>query len=232
MNKLLLVTTLCLSFFLTACTKTSTPTDTTMTGKQELPAYMSGNYDALQHYLNLRSQNLTQMPDICTDITIYPATGTSRAGNILYDIRYIDLGDNQITDINADYGCLPNLQELNLSYNKITSIENLEKLTFLSKLQLHKNQITKIKWLDKLTKLSELNLGYNQLTSVKWLEANKNLITLELQHNQITDIGRLANLRNLETLKVEYNQIKDPIQFAAIKEAITWLKNFTTWGNM
>jgi len=223
MNKWLLIALLWLSFFLTACNKTPTSTDTTLTGEQQLPTYMSGNYDKVQHILSLRSQNLTGMPSICDDIT---------TGNMLYDIRYIDLGDNQITDINADYSCLPNLQELNLSYNQITDIKNLENLSFLKKLELHKNKITSIKGLNKLTTLNELNLGYNQLTSVKWLEANKNLTTLELQRNLITDIWPLQNLRNLETLKVEYNQISKASQFEAIKEAVKWLKNFSTGGNM
>jgi protein phosphatase 1 regulatory subunit 7 len=98
------------------------------------------------------------MPDICADIT---------TGNMLYDLRFIDLGDNQITDINADYGCLGNLQELNLSYNKIKNIKNLENLSFLKKLELHKNELTDVAGLEDLTSLNELNLGYNQITSVK-----------------------------------------------------------------
>jgi Leucine-rich repeat (LRR) protein len=60
------------------------------------------------------------------------------------DIWSIDLSNNKITDINADYGCLPNLQEINLAYNQITHIKNLGKLTFLKKLELHKNNITDV----------------------------------------------------------------------------------------
>ncbi|MFZ5341300.1 MAG: leucine-rich repeat domain-containing protein [Patescibacteria group bacterium] len=37
-----------------------------------------------------------------------------------------------------------NLQELNLSFNELSSINNLFKNTFLQRLYLHKNKITKI----------------------------------------------------------------------------------------
>ncbi len=215
---------------MSACNKTDTQTtDTTITGEQqiiqELPAYISENFYEPQHHLDLAWQNLTQMPDICADIT---------TGDMLYDIRSINLANNEITEISVDYSCLTNLKELNLSYNQIEDIENLENLAFLSKLELHKNQIKKIRGLSDIKNLTDLNLWYNKITSVKGLEKIKSLKTLQLQHNQIDDIGLLTNLTNLETLKLEYNQISDPEtsgQFAAIKEVAKNLEHLSTGGN-
>jgi Leucine-rich repeat (LRR) protein len=215
MKKSLIISILAISIVvLSGCQKTTSTTAT-------MPEYMSGNYDAKTHMLTLREKWLTQMPDICADIT---------TGNMLYDIRFIDLWNNQITSINADYSCLWNLQELNLSYNKLSLIKNLDKLKFLSKLELHKNKITSADWLEKLTRLTNLNLWYNQISDISALKTLKNLNTLELQQNQISDISPLSALVNLETLKLEFNKIADESQLK-IFEYLKNLKRISLWMN-
>jgi internalin A len=202
MKKSLIISILTVSIIvLSGCQKTSNTTTTTM------PEYISGNYDAKMHTLTLREKWLTTMPDICKDI---------KDQKTLDDIRSIDLWNNQISSINADYSCLSNLQELNLSYNQISSIKNLEKLKFLSKLELQKNRLTSTKWLEKLSTLKELNLWYNEISDLMWLSNLSNLQQLELQHNQISDISRISKLVNLETLKLEYNQISDVNQLGFV----------------
>lgn len=52
---------------------------------------------------------------------------------------------------------------LDLSFNRITEIKNLDKLVKLEKLYLCANKISKIENLDKLTKLTMLELGDNRL---------------------------------------------------------------------
>lgn len=177
-----------------------------------IPEYISANYDSEFHSLKLRSKGLTEMPDICTDITTW---------TMLNDIRAIDLWDNKITEINADYSCLPNLQDLNLSFNQISKIQNLDKLSNLVRLQLHKNNITKTSWLSNLKNLRILGLWYNQISKVSWLSELSNLQELELLHNQISDLSRLSDLPNLTSLKLEFNQISDVNQLSFI----TKLKN-------
>ena len=63
-----------------------------------------------------------------------------------------------------------NLQELNLSFNKITEIKGLDKLVNLQKIDLSKNQITEIKAIDNLIILQILNLYNNQITEIKGLD--------------------------------------------------------------
>ena len=52
------------------------------------------------------------------------------------------------------------MQEINLSFNKIKKIENLDWLTFIKKLDLENNEIEQIDNLDKLMTLIDLHLGY------------------------------------------------------------------------
>lgn len=52
---------------------------------------------------------------------------------------------------------------LDLSFNRITEIKNLDKLVKVEKLYLCANKITKIENLEKLTKLTMLELGDNRL---------------------------------------------------------------------
>lgn len=169
------------------------------------------------NHLDLKKQDFSKIPDLCSDTT----------WNMIYDVWSIDLSNNNLEDINLDLSCFPNLKELNMSYNNIDSIENLDNLTTLTKLKLHKNKISKIKWLDKLTKLQELNLWYNNITKVENLESLKSLTILELQHNQIETIQDLEALDNLNTVKLEYNNISDESQLDWVKRVET----VTSGGN-
>ena len=78
------------------------------------------------------------------------------------------------------------LQELNLSHNNITKLENL-----------------------RLPALKELNLSDNFIKSMHGLEFLPSLINLNLNGNQITEISLTNQL--LETLILSRNQIKDPV---------------------
>lgn len=159
---------------------------------------ISKNYNENFHALDLGNKKLGAMPDICAMVA-----GT----HFEYDIWTIDLADNALSQINEDLSCLKNLSELNLSFNKITQIENLSELSFLKKLDLGNNEIKDIAWLERLTNLSDLHLGYNQITSTVWLEKLTNLTSLQLQSNKIEDIANLANLPRLEVLKLEFNKL-------------------------
>lgn len=52
---------------------------------------------------------------------------------------------------------------MDLSFNRITEIKNLDKLVKVEKLYLCANKLTKIENLDKLTNLTMLELGDNRL---------------------------------------------------------------------
>jgi len=178
------------------------------------------NYSDKLHHLDLRSQKLSNMPDICEMVawTRYE-----------YDIWSVDLADNGIEEITEDLSCLKNLQELNLSFNKLKKIDNLEWLSFLKKLDLGNNEIIEIYNLDRLTSLVDLHLGYNKIKNTKWLEKLTNLTSLKLQHNEIDDLSWIKDLLKLEELKMEFNKL-DESDLEDISN-LKWLKIITVAEN-
>lgn len=168
--------------------------------------YLSEHFMAQYHRLDLRSQWLTKIPNICDDYH----------WDILLDIRSIDLWDNQISSIDNDLGCLIHLQELDLSYNKIQSVEKLWNLSNLVSLQLQNNQIKKVSWINWLQKLLSLDLSYNQIQSTQWISDLQSLQELQLQNNQISNISSITTLKNLKILKLDSNQLS-PLDIQSIQ---------------
>lgn len=73
---------------------------------------------------------------------------------------------------------LVNLKWLDLSFNLITNIENLSKLTKMTDLSLFANQIKVLEGLDNLTELNVLSFGQNLFTAhdepIQYLKKLKN----------------------------------------------------------
>jgi len=110
---------------------------------------------------------------------------------------------------------LVNLQWLDLSFNSIQAIENLEKCTKITDLSLYSNHIKTVTGLDNLKLLNVLSLGKNRLSSlddtIKYLSKLKNnLQVLKLAENDFAKGGEkeynlriIAHLRNLKYLDYE-----------------------------
>jgi internalin A len=124
----------------------------------------------------------------------------------LTDLWYLDLSWNGITRIeNLDK--LRDLQELDLSCNGITCIENLDNSPYLHYLDLSWNRITRIENLDKLTNLQYLDLSRNQITRIENLDNSTDLQYLYLSENKITRLENLDKLPDLQKLDLSRNQI-------------------------
>ncbi|TIC06944.1 L domain-like protein [Wallemia mellicola] len=133
-------------------------------------------------------------------------------------LEEIDLYDNKISDDNLI---------LDLSFNLIRSIKNLEKLPLkelylvqnkivdisnlniptLELLELGGNRIRTIQNLDYLSNLRELWLGKNKITEIANMDNLSNLRILSLQANRISDITGLDGLTNLEELYLSHNNL-------------------------
>ena len=100
-----------------------------------------------------------------------------------------------------DYG---KVQELNIISEGVTFIEAgnvyLKQFISLKKLDLSFNKLTKIDNLDCLKELRELNLSYNRITVIENLTKLPNLRVLTLDHNKIKQLENLKGLRKLEVL--------------------------------
>ncbi len=115
--------------------------------------------------------------------------------------------------------------------NKLSNLENLEKIVFgnvsfseswnindvrplrelrnLQILYLHNNQINDVSSLRELRNLQILSLDNNQINDVSSLRELRNLQILSLDNNQINDVSPLRELRNLQSLSLDNNQIND-----------------------
>lgn len=146
-------------------------------------------------------------------------------------LEELDFYDNRINHISSNIGGKTNLKSLDLSFNKIKNIKNLDKLINLESLYLIQNKIREIKNLENNKKLKVLELGGNKIEEISetmnslidlkeiWLGKNKitqlknfnhltNLTVISIQSNNITKIEGLENLENLEEFYISHNKIE------------------------
>lgn len=143
----------------------------------------------------------------------------------------LDLYDNRIKHISSNVNKLVNLENLDLSFNKIKHIKNVDQLVHLKNLYFVQNKISEIENLSTLKKLVNLELGGNRISEILpdsfkglenleelWLGKNsikrlinlsplKSLKILSIQANRLTEIEGLEELENLEELYLSHNFI-------------------------
>ena len=123
----------------------------------------------------------------------------------LLNHRYLEillLGKNVISKIDG-VGTLLNLKVLDLSYNKIKTIDGLNGLS-IQELNLRGNCIEKITNLGSnyLPKLSVLDIAENKIKSLKPLEACEKLSSLDVRDNQLEFLRQVEFLADLQFLEV------------------------------
>ena len=91
------------------------------------------------------------------------------------------------------------LKELDLSYNRLELIENLDDLN-LNRLDLEGNKIFLLTGLKKLKKLRTLNLARNKIKKLQELQHLESLRFLDLCSNEIRKIKELDYLKTLTYL--------------------------------
>jgi len=130
-----------------------------------------------QTELNLRSKNLTQLPESIGKLT---------------KLEKLYLNYNKLTDLPESFGNLTNLKELNLSGNNYLSDlpESFGNLTNLKELNLSGNYLSGLpESIGLLTNLKELNLSGNFLSSLpENLENLKNLVGLYIDTNKLDEL--------------------------------------------
>lgn len=123
-------------------------------------------------------------------------------------LTHLDLYDNQLKAIPSSMTRLTNLTTLDLSFNKIKAIENVESLSQLTELYLANNRISVLPiHLAALTKLVTLELGSNSIRKIESLDTMSNLRNLWLGRNKIAQIDGLACLNQLNRLDLQNNRI-------------------------
>lgn len=137
-------------------------------------------------------------------ITSMTAVGTLP----LETMEEIDLYDNRINHISSQVNKFVNLKNLDLSFNKIKNIKNIDQLVNLENLYFVQNKIKEIKNLETLQKLKNLELGGNKIEEIS--ETLNTLVTVEqlwLGKNKIPRLQNMSNLVNLRVLSIQSNRL-------------------------
>ena len=161
--------------------------------------------------------------------------------NLHASLREMDVYDNKIKAITTDFNVFPHLRVLDLSYNnvriienldiptlevlfltenKITKIQNLDKLPNLKQLELGSNRIRKIENLENLPHLEDLWLGKNKISKLEGIDVHTKLRRLSLQANRLTEVTAEALKHNtsLTDLHLSENGIRQMKNFSHLKK--------------
>ncbi|QID86272.1 Protein phosphatase 1 regulatory subunit sds22 [Saccharomyces pastorianus] len=122
----------------------------------------------------------------------------------------LDFYDNKIKHISSNVNKLTKLTSLDLSFNKIKHIKNLDNLTQLENLFFVQNSISKIENLSSLKSLKNLELGGNNIHSIEAdsFEGLSNLEEIWLGKNFLPRLINLHPLHNLKILSIQSNKLK------------------------
>lgn len=123
-------------------------------------------------------------------------------------IEELDFYDNRINHISSHLNEFKDLVNLDLSFNKIKNIKNIDQLTKVENLYFIQNKISEIKNIKTLKSLKNLELGGNKIDVIsdELLHLDK-IEKLWLGKNRILQIENLTNLTNLKVLSIQSNRI-------------------------
>lgn len=147
------------------------------------------------------------------------------------DLRFIDLGDNEVNDISALAG-LDKLESVYLYETQVVDISPLAGKTNLETLFLHETSVKDLSPLKEipnlrnlaldgtkevenldsikaLTKIEELSITNVGIETIDFVKDMANLKLLYASHNKIKDISALSEKILLEELDLSYNEIED-----------------------
>lgn len=127
------------------------------------------------------------------------------------ELQVLNCSHNYITSIDTSLVGLSALEVLDLSYNLVSKIENLQFCFRLVHLNLANNRIRSVEnTVATLGNLRVLNLASNGLESAHGLEKLLGLERLDISDNQLMqplDVARLAHLPNLAQLELRGNPL-------------------------
>ncbi|CAL6030652.1 leucine-rich_repeat protein [Hexamita inflata] len=140
----------------------------------------------------------------------------------LQSLRYLDVAQNDIS--NSESICNEKLTSLNVSQNKLKSLNGFGDLTNLTSLDVSGNQLESVEELAYLTNLKELNISFNAIKSIQTLHRLVKLVYFNLICNKVLDIETCLRMKDLIDLRTKNNIIQNGyvlLEHSNFKEA--WL---------
>ncbi|KAJ3436271.1 nischarin related [Anaeramoeba flamelloides] len=126
-------------------------------------------------------------------------------------LRSLSCNFNNLTQIDESLTHCINLENLDLSNNKITKITNLKKNFQIKQLNLSSNLINTTENINKnVGPITKLNLGNNQIQKIESICMIFSLVYLDLSNNDLdsfAEVSKLSQLASLQTLIIENNPI-------------------------
>ncbi|XP_043078490.1 nischarin isoform X1 [Puntigrus tetrazona] len=114
----------------------------------------------------------------------------------------LDMSRNFIRCIDESVKLIPEVEFLDLSYNKLSLVENLQHLYNLVHLDLSFNKLTVLEGVHtKLGNIKTLNLSGNQLETLSGLSKLYSLVNLDLSSNRLAQLDEIKNIGTLPCLE-------------------------------
>jgi hypothetical protein len=139
------------------------------------------------------------------------------------DIKHLDVGYNNLTQLPVEIGQLTQLTTLDLNSNNITQLPvEIGQLTHLTTLDLNSNNITQLPVeMGQLTQLTALYLSSNKLTKmpVEIVQFTQ-LTTLDLSFNNLTQLPvEIGQFTQLTTLDLSFNNLTQlPVEIGQLTQ--------------
>ncbi len=127
------------------------------------------------------------------------------------ELRELNARGNRLSRIDRSIKLAPKITRVDLSCNRLETLDNLTSLPFLSTLNLAFNNFSTLESLHlKLGQISTLNLASNSISVLEGFQKLYSLVNLDLSCNKITDVQQVAYLGRLPCLE-NLNLVGNPV---------------------
>ncbi|XP_041637463.1 nischarin isoform X2 [Cheilinus undulatus] len=118
------------------------------------------------------------------------------------NLTTLDMSHNCISSIDSSVKLIPKVEFLDLSYNQLSTVENLQHLYNLVHVDLSYNSLRILEAAHtRLGNIKTLNLAGNQLDQLTGLTKLYSLVNLDLSHNQLAQLEEIRNIGSLPCLE-------------------------------
>lgn len=153
--------------------------------------------------LQVNQSGMMQISDILLCDSVFKETVDGNDPHKWLLLIDVDVSCNQIKKIDNSVALAPNIEKLNLSCNKLSSVESLTKLPHLVSLNLSNNVFSALENMHtKLGNVVDLDLSQNHLTSLKGLSKLYSLASLNVSTNNISEIEEVSHISGLPCLEI------------------------------